>query len=290
VPPDRGKCTQQHSQRKESVPGVGDWSNKVVLVTGGSAGLGLAIGKAFARSGARVVLAARDPQRLREAVAQVEEQGGEALGIAADVTQPSDVQRLIEETVARWGRLDCVVNNAGKSMRGEVLTTPPEDFSRLFDINFLSAVRCTQAAAEHLIATRGHVVNIGSLASRITSRYLGAYPASKFPVAALSQQLRFELGPRGVHTLLVCPGPLRRPDAGHRYADQADGLPVAARQPGGGVKLRGIDPDYLAVKIVQACERRQYELVVPARARLLFVIGQLWPRLGDWIIGRMTRH
>jgi short-subunit dehydrogenase len=268
---------------------VGAWSNKVVIVTGGSAGLGLAISKAFAQAGARVVIAARDQAKLDAAVAEMKGQGREVVGIAADVTQSSDVQRLVDETIAHFGRIDCLVNNAGKSMRGEVLKTSPEDFATLIDINFLSVVRCTQAAAKHLIAARGHIVNIGSLASRSASRYLGAYPASKFPVAAYSQQLRLELSPLGVHTLLVCPGPIKRNDGGERYSEQAANLPEEAKKPGGGVKLKGIDPDRLAAMIVRACERRQPELVIPGKARLLFAIAQLWPSLGDWLVSKFTR-
>jgi hypothetical protein len=87
---------------------------------------------------------------------------------------------------------------------------------------------------------------------------------------------------------LVLPGPIAREDAGVRYASQAADLPANARQPGGGVKLKGIDPAKLARRILRACERRRPELVVPARARLLFTLQQLSPRLGDWILRRMT--
>src|SRR5439155_13389450 len=117
----------------------------------------------------------------------------------------------------------------------------------------------------------------------------GAYAASKFPLAAYAQQLRLELGPQGLHTLFVCPGPIQRDDAGSRYDGQSVDLPAAARQPGGGVNLKRIDADWLARRILVACERRQAELEIPARAKLLFAISQLWPTLGDWIIERMTK-
>jgi short-subunit dehydrogenase len=264
---------------------VGYWQNKVALVTGGSAGLGLAIAAAFVEAGAEVVIAARDSQRLETACQAL---GRHAQGVAADITRPDDVERMIAETVAKFGRLDVLVNCAGQSTRGEVLTTPPEEFARLLEVNFLSLVRCTQAAAPHLVASRGHVVNIGSLAGKSTSRFLGAYPVSKFAVSAFSQQLRWELMPQGVHTLLVCTGPIQRDDAGQRYDEQAADLPHAARQPGGGVKIKGIPPAKLAGMILRACERRKAELVVPWRARLIVAIGHLWPELGDWLIRRLS--
>ncbi len=109
--------------------------------------------------------------------------------------------------MSRFGRLDVLVNNAGRSMRGKVLDTTPEQFRELMELNLIGLVRCTRAAAPHLLQQRGHVVNIGSLGAKSAARWLGAYPATKFAVAAYSQQLRLELGPQGLHVLLVCPGP-----------------------------------------------------------------------------------
>jgi NAD(P)-dependent dehydrogenase (short-subunit alcohol dehydrogenase family) len=209
--------------------------------------------------------------------------------LAADVTRQADCERLATEVVAQCGRLDLLVNCAGRSARGGIATTTAEQFAELLDVNFLSAVNATQAALPHLLASRGHLVFIGSLASKSASRYLGAYPASKFPLAAYAQQFRLELASQGLHTLLVCPGPIRRDDAGVRYDAAAMDLPPEARRPGGGVQLKRIDPEWLADRILRSCERRRPELVVPARARLLFAISQLWPSLGDWLVTRMTK-
>jgi short-subunit dehydrogenase len=187
------------------------------------------------------------------------------------------------------GRLDIVVHCAGRSARGAIGSTTDIDFGELLNVNFFSAVRMTRVSLPHLLASRGHLVLTGSLASKSAARFLGAYPASKFPLVPYAQQLRLELGPKGLHTLLVCPGPIRREDAGRRYDEAAKDLPPEARQPGGGVALAGIDADWLARRVLTACQRREAELVVPARARLLFAIAQLWPSLGDWIVNRMTK-
>jgi NAD(P)-dependent dehydrogenase (short-subunit alcohol dehydrogenase family) len=259
------------------------WSDKVAVVTGGSSGLGLAIARALRKAGAKVALAARDEQRLQAAASQIA-----ASGVACDVTRQDEVERLMQAVIGDHGRLDLLVNCAGKSSRGAIAETTAEQFRELLDLNFLSAVRTTQAALPHLLKSRGHVVQIGSLAAKTAGPHLGAYPASKFPLAAYAQQLRLELGPQGLHVLLVCPGPIRRDDAGRRYTSEAAGLPESAAKPGGGVKLKGIDPDWLAERILAACERRVPELVVPGRARLHFALSQLWPSLGDWIVRRMT--
>lgn len=264
----------------------GYWREKVVLITGGSAGLGLALAKAFAQSQAKVVIVARDRDRLEQAAASLRSTGGDVLAIAADIQEDADVARLIDETVRHFGGLDVLVNNAGRSSRGTLLQTPLAEYRAQWELNFLALVRCTQAAAPQLLARRGHIVNIGSLAAKSASRFIGPYATTKFPVAAFSQQLRLELADSGVHVLLVCPGPIQRDDAAPRYA--TEGLPEAAQQPGGGVKLKGIPPDDLARRVLLACERRQAELVLPKKAKILFAISQLSASWGDWLVRKMT--
>lgn len=288
------------------------WQGKVALVTGGSSGFGLALAAALVQAGARVILTARDPDRLHEAARQLEKlsipppaaDGSSASPtssadspsgsidspcvLAADVTSPDEVQRVFERVRADFGRLDALFNIAGRSDRGLLLETPPERLQALWDLNVMAALHCARAAQPLLGESQGHLVFMGSLAAKSAARYLGGYCCTKFPLAAAAQQLRLELQPSGTHVLLVCPGPIARPDAGERYTAQSAGLPEAARQPGGGVKLPGIDPAWLADRILTACQRRQAELIVPGKARLLFAISQLWPRWGDAIIRKKT--
>jgi uncharacterized protein len=266
------------------------WQNKVCAVTGGSAGLGRAIGRALAQRGATVLLIARHQDPLNAAADELRRAGGDVHTIVADVTWQEDVDRLAATIAADFGRLDLLCNAAGRSSRAAILDATPEDFQQLLDVNFLAVVRTTGALAPLLTASRGHLVNIGSLASKTASRFLGAYPASKFALAAYTQQLRLELSDAGLHALLVCPGPIAREDAGQRYAEQSEGLPAAVQNPGGGAKLKSIDPDRLAEKILAACESRRAELVVPGKARLLFSIAQLSPKWGDWLLRKVTRQ
>jgi len=267
------------------------WRGKRAVIIGGSAGLGRAMATTLLAKGARVAIVARGPATLNESVRELASRGGDVLGIAADVTIAADVDRLRKTLLDAWGGLDILCHCAGRSMRGTILATPPEEFRELWELNSLSAVRCVQALAEPLTSSRGHVVLIGSLASKVAAGYLGAYPASKFPLAALAQQLRIETEASGLHTLLVCPGPIMREVAGEggkRYADQVAEVPAAAHQPGGGAKVRHLDPHGLAEKILVACEHRRAELVVPWSPRLLFVISQISPRFGDWLLRRAT--
>jgi uncharacterized protein len=272
------------------------WHNKRAVITGGSSGLGRALAAALVERGARVAIVARGQEALDRVAAELSARGGDVLPIAADVTAAAEFERAAGTALDRFGGVDFFCHAAGRSMRGEVLTTAPAAFQDLWELNFLSAVRGTQLFADSLCQNRGHLVLIGSLASKVAPRYLGAYPASKFSLAALAQQLRLEIGPRGAHVLLVCPGPIGRDDAGPRYAKALDesgatgsaSVPAAAQRPGGGAKVTAIDPGKLAAMTLRACQRRRPELIVPAQARLLFALAQLSPTLGDWILQKNT--
>jgi len=264
------------------------WRKKVVLVTGGSSGLGRIIAEAFAAAGAKVAIAGLEADAVQQAAEEMTRGGRKVLGIRADITRPEDVDQMVDQVLHRFARLDVLVNNAGRSMRGTVLDTTPEQFRELMELNLIALVRCTQAAMPHLLKSRGHVVNIGSLAAKSAARWVGAYPATKYAVAAFSQQLRLELGPEGLHTLLVCPGPIQREDPRLYPLLGLEDVPERARGPGAGVQVKCISPEKLAEAILRACERRKPEIVMPGKARLLFAIAQLWPRLGDWLVLRNT--
>ncbi|REK19009.1 MAG: SDR family NAD(P)-dependent oxidoreductase [Planctomycetota bacterium] len=268
------------------------WQGKVALVTGGSSGLGQAIARELCRQGAKVVIAARTADKLeavaKELGAEAAGHGGDVLAVPADIRQQADVDALVKNTIERFGRLDALFNNAGSSARGSAIDTTAEEFADLMDLNVTALVRCTRAAMPHLLASQGHLVNIGSLAGKTAARYMGAYSATKHAVSAYSQQLRLELDSQGLHVLLVSPGPIARSEPRTYSEEKVASLPESARKPGGGAKVNLLQPAALAARILRACEKRQPELVVPGKARLVFAISQLWPSLGDWIIRKMT--
>lgn len=266
------------------------WKNKACLVTGGSSGLGRKLAETLVAHGARVVVNGRDRARLAATIAALKERGGEVIGVPGDVTELGFARTLVNETAETFGGLDFACHAAGQSMRGELTTTSRQDFEQLWRVNTLAAFDLVAAAADTLTACQGHLVLIGSLASRVAPRFLGAYSASKFPLAAIAQQLRLERGPAGLHTLLVCPGPIARNDdlPSDRYAAAEQGLPAEAGRPGGGAKVSALDAGALCEQILTACEARRAELMLPRRARLLFALNQLSPTWGDWLLKKMT--
>jgi uncharacterized protein len=264
------------------------FDSKVAVVTGGSSGLGRAIARELVKGKSKVVIAARTAGKLEAAADELRQAGGDVLAVPTDVTRQADVDALFARTIERFGRLDALFNNAGSSARGLAIDTSPEEFAALLDLNFIALVRTTRAGMPHLLESKGHLVNIGSLAGKTAARFMGAYSASKHAVSAYSHQLRLELGPQGLHVLLVSPGPIARDEPRIYSQDKVASLPPSARKPGGGVKVNLLAADRLAQQILRACERRRPELVVPSRARWVFAISQLWPSLGDWIVRKMS--
>jgi len=264
------------------------WKDKVALVTGASQGFGKVLAQQLIQQKCHVVLAARDEHKLSATASELDADGTHTYCVPTDVTNDDHVLQLLESVQQKYGRLDALFNIAGISSRGLVCETSIDEFLCSYDLNVLSAVRCVQAARPLLEASQGHIVNMGSLASKSASKFIGPYAASKFALAGINHQLRLELADVGIHVMLVCPGPIAREDAGTRYAQQASDLPDSAAKPGAGVKVKAIPPHDLAAMVLKGCEKRQTEIVIPGKARLLFAISQLSGAWGDWVLRRFT--
>lgn len=265
-----------------------DWNQQVVVVTGGSSGLGREIAQALGEKGARIVIAALEPEIVQATEAEMRAQGIDCLGVVCNVTKDEDVERLKQIVLDTYGKLDVLVNAAGRTDRGKMIDWTAEKFERVMQLNFFALVRVTHAFLPLLLESRGRIINIGSLASKSASCWTGAYPAAKHAVAAYSQQLRLELGAEGLKVLLVCPGPISRETERLYPLEGLEDLPESARRPGAGVKIRKIQPQVLVQKILEYSEKGLPELVMPWKARLLFAIQQIAPRWGDWLVKKNT--
>jgi uncharacterized protein len=266
---------------------MANWENKSVLITGGSDGLGLAIALAFSQRGAVVTIVGRDSRRLSAAKDLIAGTGKTVHTLSADVTLQPDVQRIFEFVSTQIGSLDVLVNAVGKSVRADFQSVSLQQYREFMDVNFFSAVQCTERALPMLEKTSGHVVNIGSLSSKTAWPFMAPYTASKFALAGYTQQLRLE-GPANVHALLVCPGPIKRDEDQSRYRTDSSNLPEKAYQPAAGAKLKGLDPSRVAQAIIKACEQRKPEIILPFKPRILFFLSSISARLGDWIVRKMN--
>ena len=178
------------------------WKDKVVVVTGGSKGLGRAIAVAFARAGANTVIMARDAETLRTTLQESESQWQDdehdpensfrMSSVCVDVTSDESVQSAISEVIQQHGQIDVWVNNVGKSIRTDIRTATLDQYRDLMELNFYSAVRCSQLVLGHLEESSGHLINIGSLSSKTAWPLVAPYTTSKFALAAYTAQLRLE--------------------------------------------------------------------------------------------------
>ena len=183
--------------------------DKVALITGASQGLGRALALAFAEEGARVVVNARSDESVRPVAGEVEGAGAEVLAVAADVSREAEVERLVRETVERFGRIDVLVNNAGLlGPRVGVEDYPEDEWRRVIDANLTGPYLVSKAAIPHL-SEGGSIINVVSGVSVEGRAQWGAYSVSKFGVEGLTQILASELAERGIRVNAVDPGGMR---------------------------------------------------------------------------------
>ena len=269
----------------------------VAIVTGGSAGLGFVIARKLLNVGYCVVIVGRDSDRLEDAMSRLDPEGVLCASGGAkrrlhcfpcDLTDAAAVERIVADTLQTFERLDVLVNCVGASDRGVIEALEIDRAEFLFRQNVITALLCSQKSLHALEATGGVIVNIGSLASKVGARYIGAYSMAKHALAGMTQQLRLEMKSRGVHVSLVSPGPIRREDEGERYQKSMDGLPAQAARPGGGTRVKGLQPERVADAVLDAIQRRKPDVVLPRFLRLLIMLGHASPRLGDWLLLKFT--
>ncbi|MGH7368929.1 MAG: SDR family NAD(P)-dependent oxidoreductase [Candidatus Rokuibacteriota bacterium] len=185
---------------------MADPRGRVALVTGASSGIGAATARAFADAGLRVALCARRKDRLEHLAARITARGGEATVHAVDVTDGLAVGAMVDAVSARWGRLDVLVNNAGRGFAATIEQTTAAELRALMELNVVAVLGATQAALPIMRRQgRGHVINVSSIVGRRAVPYRAAYSATKFALGALSEALRVELTGSGIAVTLVYP-------------------------------------------------------------------------------------
>ncbi len=218
-------------------------AGKVVLITGSSRGLGLAMAEEFGKRGAKLVLTARDPWELERARQSLVERGAvsgadEVLTIPADLRKEQEAKQAVERATEHFGRVDVLVNNAGTIAVGPVENQRIEDFHEAMEANFFTAVHCALSVLPQMLARRnGTIVNIASIGGKIAVPHLLPYTASKFAAVGFSEGLHAELRAKGVHVLTVCPGLMRTGShTSAQFAGDAEGeyrwFSMAANLPG----------------------------------------------------------
>jgi NADP-dependent 3-hydroxy acid dehydrogenase YdfG len=203
----------------------------VALITGASSGIGEATALALASRGATVALAARRRDRLEQLAQQITDNGGRALVIEADVTDPEQAKAAVEQTVAAFSRLDTLINNAGLMLLGPIEDAPMEEWERMVHLNVLGLLYCSHAALPHLLKAAddsprrvADLVNISSVAGRVARNGSGVYNLTKHGVGAFSESLRQEVTGRHVRVSLVEPGAVATELASHNRPEVLESI------------------------------------------------------------------
>ena len=181
-----------------------DLTGRAAIVTGGNGGIGLGMARGLASAGAHVLVAGRDAEKNRAAVAEL---GGEAAAFRADLTQPDAARAMVDDALARWGRLDVLVNNAGTNIRKRPEDLSLEEWGTVLNINLTAAFLCSRAAFEPMRRARaGKIVNIGSMMSIFGAPFTPAYAASKGGIVQLTKATATAWAEHGIQVNAVLPG------------------------------------------------------------------------------------
>jgi len=248
--------------------------DQVIVITGASSGIGLVTARMAARNGARLVLAARSEDSLRQIVGELADQGCEAIYVAADVGRADDHRKIASAAMDRFAGFDTWVNNAAVSIYGRLLEVPEEDHRQLFETNFWGTVYGSRVACEHLRRRGGALINIGSTVSDRAIPVQGMYSASKHAVKGFTDALRMELEEDRVpiSVTLIKPGSINTPYTDHakNYLGEKPTLPPPVYA-----------PDLVAEAILHCAEHPERELFVGSGGAIISAMGRYAPRVAD---------
>lgn len=255
---------------------------KIVLITGASSGIGEELARQLARAGAVLTLAARRTELLEQLGRAIREAGGvEPLITQCDVTRDEDPQRVVAETIARRGRLDIVIANAGFGVVGDFAKLTVEDYRRQFETNVFGVLRTLYAALPEVAKTRGQLVLLGSVAGWTASPGASPYAMSKFAVRALANSITPELALMGVRVTLISPGfvesNIRRVDnQGQLHAEAAEPMP----------RWLVADRRHAVREMLHAVARGRREIIITGHGKLFVALERFAP----WVLRAAARR
>ena len=226
-------------------------AGKVAVVTGAGAGIGRAAAVLFGREGAQVVAVNMDPPRGEEVLGEIRAAGGQAVRVQADVSQSADVQRMVSEALAAYGRIDILVNNAGIWIPGDVVQTTEADWRHIMDVNVTSIFLAMKYTIPHMVARGGgSIVNVSSEVGLVGACGMLAYSVSKTAVIALTRSTALDFVANGVRVNCVCPGRTVTPLVEAHIALAADREAERVRLSSDRPMMRMGEPDEIAAGIL----------------------------------------
>lgn len=257
-------------------PNLKPLSDQVIVITGGSSGIGLTTAQMAAERGAAVMIASRNEDALKDAVEDIKAKGGRADYVVGDVGVEEDVRHLADETIARFGRFDTWVNDAGIGLYQRLEELEDDEHRRLFDTNYWGVVHGSQAAVQHFRdrGDGGALINIGSILSDMSAPLLSAYSASKHAVKGYTDALRMEVYEQNepISVTLIKPSSINTPFPRHAKNE----LDSEARVP-----PPVYQPEAVAAAILYAAENPARDLVVGGAGPVMTAFANWFPRIAD---------
>jgi len=249
--------------------------DKVVIITGASSGIGLAAAHAFAHKGAKVVMAARRLDKLLEIDKELSSVT-EILSVKTDVSSESDCKNLVEQAIARFGRVDILVNNAGISMRAMFLDLDLSVIKRLMDVNFWGTVYCTKYALPHILKTHGSIVGVISIAGFKGLPARTGYSSSKFAIYGFLDTLRVEHLKDDLHVMIFAPGFTASNIREEALVSDGSRQGETPRD-----EASMMTADECARHLIKGIEKRKAQIVLTPVGKLTVILNKFFPRLVD---------
>ncbi len=257
--------------------------NRVVLITGASMGIGRELALVFAKKGAIPVLVARSKEKLESLAEEIKNSGGQAFAIAADVTQSKNIDSLLNTVEKQFGKIDILINNAGKGIYSEAEKAPLQEVRDLFELNLFSVIELTQKSLPLLRkSAKPAIINVSSIAGHLAIPKMGFYCASKFALNAFGKALRMELASEKIHVLNVYPGTVATDFS--KNAARIGKRPDILNTQG-----KGLSAAKLAQIIYKALQKGKKDEYVSLQNRLWIAIQFFFPSLMEYSMAKLVR-
>lgn len=253
--------------------------DKVVVITGSSGGIGESLAIKFASEKSRVVISARDSNKLDNVRKKLEASGAEVLTVIGDVSREDDCKRLVDETIKRFGQIDVLINNAGISMRALFADVDLDVLRKVMDINFWGTVYCTKNALPYLFKTKGSLVGISSIAGKKGLPGRTGYSASKFAMEGFLETIRTENLKKDLHVLVACPGFTATDIRKNALSEKGEQQHSSPRK-----EEKMMTSDEVANHIYKAIINRKRDLILTSNGKLTVWLNKFFPSLVDKLV------
>jgi NAD(P)-dependent dehydrogenase (short-subunit alcohol dehydrogenase family) len=268
------------------------YDGATAIVTGAASGIGRALAQELAKRGCDVVLADLQIELAEEVASAIHVPGGKAKAVKIDVTDFPAMERLVQETVQRTGRLDYIFNNAGIVIGGSANLYGIKDWNQVIDVNLRGVINGIQAAYKIMMAQGfGHIVNTASVGGLVHGPGNIAYTMTKHAVVALSESLRIEAAQAGVRVSVICPGAVRTPilAGGGKYGKMLIDIPPQQMRRMW-ERVRPKPPDIFAEKVLNSVAKNKAIIIVPSWWKLFWWINRLSPSLARFLAEKRFQH